>query len=288
MQGMQVTGILIWSPYREGDGPLRLWKAFGKDLQAKNSPVISKKISNMAMSIIRDKIANMTIDEILKKRQLLKDQIKSALQVILTGWGIWMETIEISDVRICSGKLFGYMQTQFREEQRLKSTSIEGESNSKIRLEKLQRDTKNEHRDKKTAANLKKKNVTLAVDREKYSMQTEITRQAEVRKLEQAVHETKVKEVQNQLDLKTKSQDAELEGIKKDMQLESTCLTPNVLKAKLMDATELIQRTVKPRELKFVNIGEDSGVDGGPKDAVSATVRQMVTSFQTISNSVKN
>lgn len=109
MQGMQVTGILIWSPYREGDGPLRLWKAFGKDLQAKNSPVISKKISNMAMSIIRDKIANMTIEDILKKRQMLKDQIKTALQEILTNWGIWMETIEISDVRICSGTLFGYM-----------------------------------------------------------------------------------------------------------------------------------------------------------------------------------
>ena len=137
----------------------------------------------------------------------------------------------------------------------------------------------NEQRDKKSTANLQKKKVNLAAERENYTMKTEVSRQAEVRKLEQAVFETKVKDVKNELELKAKKEDAELEGIKKDMQLESTCLTPNVLKAKLMDATAAIQRYVKPSELKFVNIGEDSGVDGGPKDAVSATVRQMVTSF---------
>lgn len=60
--------------------------------------MIAQKVGNFARSIIRDKLANMTIDDVLKNRSALRDSLKSELQETLTGWGMYVETIEISDV----------------------------------------------------------------------------------------------------------------------------------------------------------------------------------------------
>ena len=72
----------------------------------------------MAIAIIRDKIANLTINELLKNRSKLRDAIKGEMQKILTGWGIWLETCEVSDVKITSVSLFKNLQTEFRENER--------------------------------------------------------------------------------------------------------------------------------------------------------------------------
>lgn len=47
----------------------------------------------------------------------LKDQFK--------GWGIWLESVQITQVRISSDKLFKDLQAQFRQETRLKAELVE-------------------------------------------------------------------------------------------------------------------------------------------------------------------
>jgi hypothetical protein len=68
MQGVRVRGQLFYSVFRNGDGPFRLWKAFGLDLQQEGAPEVSRRLRTMTTAVIRDKIANSTIDELLKKR----------------------------------------------------------------------------------------------------------------------------------------------------------------------------------------------------------------------------
>jgi regulator of protease activity HflC (stomatin/prohibitin superfamily) len=107
MQGVEVGGVLIWSVYREEDGPFRCYKSFGEDLMQKSGPkVANQKLENMAVSIIRDRIANMTINDILKNRQKLRNGVKDEMQKVITGWGIWLETCEVVDVKIASRSLF--------------------------------------------------------------------------------------------------------------------------------------------------------------------------------------
>lgn len=60
----------------------------------------------MAISIVRNQIANMTLDEILKNRAKLRNSIKQEMQEVLKGWGMWLETCEIQDVKIVSTELF--------------------------------------------------------------------------------------------------------------------------------------------------------------------------------------
>jgi len=75
-----VAGVLIWSVYREEDGPFRTYKSFGDDLMLKGGPrVANQKLENMAVSIIRDRIANMTINDILKNRSKLRNGVKEEM-----------------------------------------------------------------------------------------------------------------------------------------------------------------------------------------------------------------
>lgn len=40
--------------------------------------------------------------------------MKEDLQKQLTGWGIWLETVEITEVKICSTSLFEDMQAEYK------------------------------------------------------------------------------------------------------------------------------------------------------------------------------
>jgi len=43
MQGVEVSGVLIWSVYREQDGPFRCYKSFGDDLSNPKGPLIANE-----------------------------------------------------------------------------------------------------------------------------------------------------------------------------------------------------------------------------------------------------
>lgn len=44
MQGIEVSGLMIWSIYRDKDGPFKAFRSFGEELQRKNSTIINDKL----------------------------------------------------------------------------------------------------------------------------------------------------------------------------------------------------------------------------------------------------
>jgi regulator of protease activity HflC (stomatin/prohibitin superfamily) len=139
MQGVEVKGMLVWTVHRMEDGPFRCYKSFGDDLKRKDPIEANSQLQNMAVSIIRDRIANLTINDILKNRQKLRNGVKDEMQKILTGWGMWLETCEIQDVKIASRSLFNNLQTEFREKSRQEAEKISAETENTIRQENLVR-----------------------------------------------------------------------------------------------------------------------------------------------------
>ena len=129
--------MLIWSVYREKDGPFRAYKSFGEDLKQNTPRVANEKLESMAVSIIRDRIANLTLNDILKNRNKLRDGVKEEMQKIITGWGIWLETCEVQDVTIASRTLFQNLQTEFREKSRIEAEKISADADKKINEEAL-------------------------------------------------------------------------------------------------------------------------------------------------------
>lgn len=142
--------MLIWSIYREKDGPFRCYKAFGEDLKKATPDVANGKLENMAVSIIRDKIANLTISDILKNRNKLRNGVREEMQNLMTGWGMWLETCEVTDVKIASKSLFTNLQTEFRESSRKEAVTIAADTQNLIREKELKRETEYKRKETET------------------------------------------------------------------------------------------------------------------------------------------
>ena len=66
------------------------------------------------------------------------------MQKILTGWGIWLETCEVLDVKVSSRTLFENLQTEFKEKSRQEAEKLQGEINSNLKKEELARESEYE------------------------------------------------------------------------------------------------------------------------------------------------
>lgn len=106
----------------------------------------------MSNAIVRNCIANSSINDIIKDRKTMRETLNKEMLDVVRGWGVWIETIEITDVKILSTSLFKDLQTKFREEQKrtaeMHKLKIDGEietetlaSNSEMSKKKNDSDT---------------------------------------------------------------------------------------------------------------------------------------------------
>lgn len=79
MQGVEVTGMIVWTVNRNDEGPFICYKSFGADLQRDYSIEANNQLQCMAVSIIRDRIANLSLDDILKNRSKLRNGVKEEM-----------------------------------------------------------------------------------------------------------------------------------------------------------------------------------------------------------------
>lgn len=124
MQGLEISGVIIWSIYREREGPFKAYKYLGEDLISQEPYSANMHLAQMSTAIVRHRIANSTIDEVIKNRESVRDEIRKEINAIVNGWGIWLESVEITDVRILSHTLFSNLQCEFIEAERQKAETI--------------------------------------------------------------------------------------------------------------------------------------------------------------------
>lgn len=82
----------------------------------------------------------MSIMDMLKNRNHLRDGVRDEIQKLVSGWGMWLETIEILDVQIASGALFKQMQTEYREMTRQNAENFTATITNELRNEQLERE----------------------------------------------------------------------------------------------------------------------------------------------------
>ena len=115
MQGVQVNGMLIWSINRSDSGPFKAYQNLGDDLKSNNPVTANNNLGQQAQSIVRNVIANSTLMNIMRDRKSIRNKIREEMQKVCNGWGVWLETVEITEVLISSSSLFKDMQADFRE-----------------------------------------------------------------------------------------------------------------------------------------------------------------------------
>ena len=133
-QGVEVSGFAIWKI----GTPSKIYLHF--DFAAKESPVetINAFLKDVVESAIRHQVANMTIEEVLRKRGSIILQLKKELAYISEQWGITIETIEIKNVKIMSEQLFKNMQATYRDAIRLESEASALKTEEEIAQKKLE------------------------------------------------------------------------------------------------------------------------------------------------------
>ena len=69
---------------------------------------------------------------------MITDSIKKEMLEVVKGWGVWIEAIEITDVKIMSASLFKDLQSNFRETKKQEAEMNALEIQNKLETEKLQ------------------------------------------------------------------------------------------------------------------------------------------------------
>jgi regulator of protease activity HflC (stomatin/prohibitin superfamily) len=118
MQGIKVSGMLVWTILRTGDGPFQAFKNLGTDLATNNPHTANEALVSMSSAIVRSCIANSTIHEMLTDREHIRSMMQKEMFNVVKGWGVWVETFEVSSVVISSSSLFRDLQTNYREKVR--------------------------------------------------------------------------------------------------------------------------------------------------------------------------
>ena len=141
-QGIEVSGVLLWSIYRENNGPFLAYQKLGEDLQTGVPTKANGDLRDSTYAILRQSIANSTILDVIKNRHTIRNSMKKELNELVNQWGVWIENVEITNVTILSNTLFKNLQTKFREEKRREaemiSMEIEKELNTIKTKNKLQ------------------------------------------------------------------------------------------------------------------------------------------------------
>ena len=74
----------------------------------------NQHVRTLCESIVRNELANCKLANVMKNRDLLKENIKKELGPQLKKFGIFLETVELTDVKICSKRVFNDLQAEFR------------------------------------------------------------------------------------------------------------------------------------------------------------------------------
>lgn len=175
----------------------------------------NEHLKTICVEAVRHVIANMTIENALKNKDAIAENLKSQLSEIERKWGIVFDQVGIEKVRIMSDKLFTDLQSEFRDKLRLESSKTrintdreiskhENEIHEKNELERIQTNQKIELQDVEKNKQL---NVRKLEDKREISEQERKIKEEEFRKeiefnLEKEQKNSELEQLESELDIK--------------------------------------------------------------------------------------
>jgi hypothetical protein len=265
-QGIQISGVLLWSIYRIENGPFLAYQKLGEDLKSGNPEKANDDLRDATYSILREKIANSTIMDVIKNRNKISNSMKKELNSLVNGWGVWVELVQITDVKILSNTLFKNLQTKFREEKRKEAQFVQMASQQELNelrtKDQLEYNRLSEKNRTAIAIAQTEKGVTLETENQKVydnsmKMETQKDDMKKVNNIKMKEHEFGYYTEKNKIDAtirKTKhAQDLvqlQAEHENDMLRVESDILTA-VEENKQATDNEDFERTLKLRELEI-------------------------------------
>ena len=257
MQGVEVSGVILWSINPEGEMPMKAVMNLGKDLTKSDAKTAKDNLAEMCSAIVSHNVANSTIDEIVKNRDMLRNSITKGITNLIQGWGCLVESVEITDVKILSSSLFKNLQVNYREEQRRKAQLINMNTEKQLKHQRLIDNLEKEKQKLKDQINtqISKNKQKIKLASENLKMHTK-QKEIELEKNKQN-QELKKKMLMNEAEV-TKMQNAEtakLNLLKQKLQKESIMRNRELVLQKLKrnKESEIEMRKIKQMERDRLN-----------------------------------
>jgi hypothetical protein len=116
-QGIGIQGYASWRIDPEcPELAIATLDFFDEDDPMRNT---NEKLRTICTEAVRHVLANMSIDDALKKKDDISGNLKEQLRKFEERWGILFDQVGIEKVRIMSEKLFEDLQSQYRDQLRL-------------------------------------------------------------------------------------------------------------------------------------------------------------------------
>ena len=116
-QGIGIDGYATWRiDPAHPDVAITTLDFFDEDDPMRDT---NEKLTTICVEAVRHVIANMTINDALKKKDEIGENLKEQLRKFENRWGIIFDQVGIENVRIMSEKLFEDLQSEYRDQLRL-------------------------------------------------------------------------------------------------------------------------------------------------------------------------
>jgi hypothetical protein len=228
-QGIGVEGYASWRIDPEHpEVAIATLDFFDEDDPMRDTNV---KLTTICVEAVRHVIANMSIDDALKKKDEIGEDLKQQLKKFEQRWGILFDQVGIEKVRIMSEKLFEDLQSEYRDQLRLSVATAKIQTDRKISGEEnaMREVTESEQMETERKLNLVKSENESTVARDKLEKQQELFEQQRVIKEDRYRKEAEFKveqqesEYQTQMKeqrLKSELQDLETAVLRNEMEIE--------------------------------------------------------------------
>jgi flotillin len=146
--------------------PLKIYKLINFSERSRGELKLAEMIGGMCRSTSKWIIANMTLDECIRKRkEEIADALVNEVSKIVSTWGTELVTIHINDVYIQDEEIFKAMQGIFKSEKLKASELAQLEMSKNLELKKLENERLIAENRKETE--LSKARIEAEVEQEK-------------------------------------------------------------------------------------------------------------------------
>ncbi len=296
-QGIEIQGYASWRI-----NPQSPEKSLSTlDFFNENDPMAktNEELKTICIEAVRHVIANMTIDDALKKKDDIADRLFVQLKSIEDKWGIVFDQVGIEQVRIMSDTLFQDLQSEFRSKLRLNAEISTIETDREISRRRIETEEKNSKEqlesDEKlnlikieSKTKIKKKELIeeTNINSEKQKQKEEAYRREIAFKMEQEEKQHELNLLTNKLQTTLNKLETTLYKTTNDLEeIKSEIAKKHIA---LKELEQKVEQTISPEKLNYeliqvlpqlfesINIDNYSVLDTG-NDSINSPVLKLIS-----------
>jgi regulator of protease activity HflC (stomatin/prohibitin superfamily) len=270
------------------NNPVQIYTMLNFSNRQKAEEKLAKMIGDLCRSTSKWLVANMGIDECMRKRKediagALKNEVSRIVADKEKGWGVEIVTIDIQDIYIQDIEIFNAMQMLFKTEKMRESQLIQLEMKQNLELKKLEQEREiaesrknNELEKAKINAEIKNKQIQLdqgndeqqfALDRyrieqnesfSQYKLAQELERERQKMLLQSEV-------IQQEMEKQKATLQLEIDALQRKIAVENTATPVSLEKNFIEKALPIIAEALaKSMSNSHFNVIQQDGNGGTP------------------------